>query len=752
MGKNNKYKLIEEKKRRANDLQQLEKRLEEWTDVDPESLKNFSQVPLSTPTFKGLKSCGYVEPTLVQKITLPHSLKGRDVIGEAKTGSGKTLAFVIPVMELLHRECWTARNGMGALIITPTRELALQIHEVIKPLALQHQLSSALVVGGKDLALEWHHIGSMNIVVCTPGRLFHLMTECPNFDWDSLKILVLDEADLCLSMGFSDKMNTILLQLPKPRQTLLFSATQTRDVLSLARAGCTDPVTCSLHENSTTSTPLTLTQCYTICEAHDKFSFLYSFLTNFKKQKILVFLSTCKQAKFYGIAMAMLKLPMKILFLHGDMKQRRRSVIYDTFKAESKIVMLATDVASRGLDFTGVDWVVQLDCPEDVTTYIHRVGRTARYYRDGNALLVLTASESASMLKHLAKSKVPLEKMDVAPGQIKPQERRIEDIVCKEPLAKEAAERAFKAYLKNLVYMKDKSVFDVTSIDRDKLARSYGLISTPRVRFVERFVHKTQHKIATEQHADVNETNSGDSNAGPEHIDRDSREVLKNSAIKPIKVVDEGVTFVDRMDELFLSVPESNDSRTTAPKNLSKYLTNRDKKIVDNVTILQTHCRSEKQRFFTLDEMLAFRKDDEYNKFTHRDKTKTRKRELLKKREERKNRGKAQKSIDVADDEDEEDRSDDGDELDPLTQQIIDELPDPDKIRRRDSDSEPSDDEVEERPCKRLKADDSESDSDKGSSCSGSFEETDEEEHPSNLRKMSLNQQEQMALRLLAGK
>lgn len=252
-------------------------------------------------------------------------------------------------MECLYRENWTSRNGLGALIITPTRELALQIHEVIEPLAKTQQLMSALVVGGKDLQKEWYYINSFNIVVATPGRLFQLMTECPNFQWDSLRILALDEADTCLSMGFAKEMNTILLQLPKPRQTLLFSATQTRDVLSLAKAGCTNPVVCSIHENSATSTPLTLTQCYTICEAHDKFNFIYSFLKNFKKQKILVFLSTCKQVNFFGIALTLLKLPMKILTYHGDMKQPRRAVVYDTFKNEKKIVMLATDVAARGL-------------------------------------------------------------------------------------------------------------------------------------------------------------------------------------------------------------------------------------------------------------------------------------------------------------------------------------------------------------------------------------------------------------------
>ncbi|KAF2351145.1 protein of unknown function DUF4217 [Trinorchestia longiramus] len=734
MGKN-KQKSKEEKMKKINDCLQLQKRLEEWTDTDPESLKTFSQVPLSTPTFKGLKSQSYHEPTKIQKITLPHTLRGRDVLGEAKTGSGKTLAFVIPIMELLYKEGWTARHGLAALIVTPTRELALQIHDVIVPLARNHKLTSGLVVGGKDLARDWHCISSMNIVVCTPGRLHHLMTKCPNFQAESLKILVLDEADMCLSMGFSEEINAILCYLPRPRQTLLFSATQTSDIKSLARAGIkSDHIVCALHANSTIATPLTLNQCFTTVEAHDKFNFLYSFLTNFKKEKILVFLSTSKQAKFYALAFALLNLPMKILYIHGGMKLERFSHVFDTFKSEKKIVMLATDVVSRGLDFVGVDWVVQLDCPEDVTTYVHRVGRTARYYRDGNALLVLTERESAGMLPQLQNNKVQIEKMDVAPEQIVSQERRLLDIVVKEPTIKEAADRAFKAYIKNIVFMKDSSVFDVTSIDQCKLARSYGLLTSPPVQFVEKDEQSTCKVAAVTSQSEIldDESKSASTMAAQE---TGARKLLKNPSIKCVKVVDVASHLnVGRWDEFF----KETESKVPVPENMKKYLTKRDKVTADNAA-KPVFCRPEKKKTYTLKEMCA-RVHSEYNKSIHREKVKTRKRELLKKRQE-KRRSRGQKQDDGVDEKDESD-----DELDPHTLQIIDELPDPDKIRRRGSDSANNSEDDEQGSSKRMKMNKSvEEDLSEGSDDECSDEEN-------GFQNMALSQQEQFALQLLAGK
>ena len=203
--------------------------------------------------------------------------------------------FSLQILEKLFKEKWDANSGLGAIIITPTRELAYQIHEILRLLTKYHRFTSTLVIGGKDLSGEMQFIDSFNIIVCTPGRLHQHLSMSKILQTDDLKILVLDEADMCLSMGFANEMNDILLELPKNRQTMLFSATQTRNVTNLIRSGCKKPVFCSTHEYTQNITPVSLEQHYVVCEAHQKLDFLFSFLKYYRKKKILVFMATCKQ-------------------------------------------------------------------------------------------------------------------------------------------------------------------------------------------------------------------------------------------------------------------------------------------------------------------------------------------------------------------------------------------------------------------------------------------------------------------------
>ena len=177
-----------------------------------------------------MKDNNYSEPTRVQRESIALSLRGLDVLGAAKTGSGKTLAFVIPVLERLFCEQWTRLDGLGALIITPTRELALQIFETFRKVGSHHDFSAGLIIGGKDYHFEKKLLNQCNIMICTPGRLLQHMDENHLLDCTTLKILVIDEADRCLDMGFKQQMNGILENLPPFRQTLLFSATQTKYV------------------------------------------------------------------------------------------------------------------------------------------------------------------------------------------------------------------------------------------------------------------------------------------------------------------------------------------------------------------------------------------------------------------------------------------------------------------------------------------------------------------------------------------
>ncbi|KAG7169371.1 ATP-dependent RNA helicase DDX10-like 1 [Homarus americanus] len=478
-----------QKKRSAKEKEEvdnLENRKTELANISPEEILSFAKLPLSRKTLKGLKDGSFTVPTKVQRQSLIFSLHGTDVVAAAKTGSGKTLAFIIPLLEMLYCKRWSPMDGLGALVITPTRELAYQIFEVLKKVGKEHDFSAGLVIGGKDLKYEWNRVSTCNIMICTPGRLLQHMTENPEFTSDNVQMLILDEADQCLSMGFADTMNCILQELPSDRQSLLFSATQTRDVKDLIRAGCNNPVFCSVHEYSKTSTPKSLKESYVICDVHDKFTFLWSFIRHHRKHKILVFLATCKQVQFLNSMFCKLHPGLSVMGLHGSMHQLRRMAIYDEFCRKKCAVLFATDVAARGLDIPAVDWVVQADCPEDVTAYIHRVGRTARFFRNGEAILLLTPSEEQAMLTCLGTKNILVDKIDVDPAKMQSINIKIEIILSKYSNLKEEAVRAFKAYLKHLALMKNKKVFDVTAVDLDAFARSLGLAVTPRIRFLEK--------------------------------------------------------------------------------------------------------------------------------------------------------------------------------------------------------------------------------------------------------------------------
>ncbi|MPC14855.1 putative ATP-dependent RNA helicase DDX10 [Portunus trituberculatus] len=484
-GSNFKYKKKKSDVEKA-EISLLESSKTKLDGLNPEEIESFRVLPLSKKTLKGLREAGFTVPTKVQRQSLIFSLRGQDVVAAAKTGSGKTLAFIIPLLELLYHKKWTGMDGLGVLVITPTRELAYQIFEVLNKVGKEHDFSAGLVIGGKDLKYEWNRISSCNIMICTPGRLLQHMTENAEFVSDNVQMLVLDEADQCLSMGFADTMNCILEELPSERQTLLFSATQTRDVKDLIRAGCNNPIFCSVHEHSKTITPKSLQESYVLCSAHDKFTFLWSFIRHHRKHKILVFLATCKQVQYYFHMLCKLQPGLSVMGLHGSMHQLRRMAVYDEFCRKKHAVLIATDVAARGLDIPAVDWVVQVDCPEDVTTYIHRVGRTARYSRSGEAILLLTPSEEPAMLDCLKAKNIPIEKIDVDQSKLQGANVKMEIVLSKYNNLKEEAVRAFKSYLKHVALMRNKKVFDVASIDLDALARSLGLVVTPRVRFIEK--------------------------------------------------------------------------------------------------------------------------------------------------------------------------------------------------------------------------------------------------------------------------
>lgn len=425
--------------------------------------------------------------TDIQARAIPLALKGHDILGAAKTGSGKTLAFIVPVLENLYRLQHVGMDaGLGALIISPTRELAIQIFDVLRKIGKHgHMFAAGLIIGGKSLEAERQALSRMNILVGTPGRILQHLSQTVAFNVDDLKMLVLDEADRILDMGFQRDVDAIIEYLPKERQTLLFSATQSKKLSDLARLSLQEPEYVSVHAEDRTATPKTLQQNYIICPLEEKLDTLWSFIQASKKSKILCFFSSAKLVRFVYESFRHMQPGIPLLHIHGRQKQGARLDTTAKFSAAKYSCLFATDVAARGLDFPAVDFVIQVDCPEDADTYIHRVGRTARYNREGKGVLFLAPSEEEGMLKRLEAKKVPIELINVRQKKRQSIKDQLVHMLFKDPALKYLAQKAFVTYVKSVYLQKDKEIFKLTEYDLEAFAASLGLPGAPKIKFLK---------------------------------------------------------------------------------------------------------------------------------------------------------------------------------------------------------------------------------------------------------------------------
>lgn len=491
-----------------------------------ESFKSFADLPLSEPTASGLASSHYKTLTDIQSRAISHALKGRDVLGAAKTGSGKTLAFLVPVLENLYRKKWTDQDGLGALILSPTRELAIQIFEVLRKVGRHHTFSAGLVIGGKSLREEQERLGRMNILVCTPGRMLQHLDQTALFDTFNLQMLVMDEADRILDMGFQRTVDAIIEHIPKERQTMLFSATQTRKVSDLARLSLQDPEYVAVHEAASSATPSTLQQHYIVTPLPQKLNVLWSFIRSNLKSKTIVFMSAGKQVRFVYESLRHLQPGISLMHLHGRQKQGGRLDIMTKFSQAQHAVLFATDIAARGLDFPAVDWVIQLDCPEDSDTYIHRVGRTARYERDGRAVLFLEPSEEAGMLKRLEQKKVPVERINVKANKQQSVKDQLQNMCFKDPELKYLGQKAFIAYVKSIHVQKDKEIFKLKELPLEEYAASLGLPGAPRIKFIKGDDTKDRKNAPRAlEHLSSDESDSGEEDGNKKKSKNDEQQV-----------------------------------------------------------------------------------------------------------------------------------------------------------------------------------------------------------------------------------
>ena len=339
------------------------------------------------------------------------------------------------------------------------------------------------MIGGRSLQEEKERLGRMNILVCTPGRMLQHMDQTAAFEVDNLQMLVLDEADRIMDMGFQASVDAIIEHLPKQRQTMLFSATQTKKVSDLARLSLRDPEYVSVHEAAASATPTTLQQYYVLTPLPEKLDTLYSFIKSNLKSKIIVFMSSGKQVRFVYESFRHLQPGIPLLHLHGRQKQTARLDITSKFSASKNSCIFATDVVARGLDFPAVDWVIQMDCPEDADTYIHRVGRTARYDRAGKAVLFLDPSEEEGMLKRLEHKKVPIQRTKPREKKQQSVKNQLQNMCFQDPELKYLGQKAFVSYTRSVFVQKDKEVFKINEYDLEGYAASMGLPGAPKIKF-----------------------------------------------------------------------------------------------------------------------------------------------------------------------------------------------------------------------------------------------------------------------------
>ncbi|KAI5363166.1 putative ATP-dependent RNA helicase DEAD-box, Helicase superfamily 1/2, ATP-binding protein [Septoria linicola] len=487
--------------------------------------ETFTDFPLSDPTKAGLKSSHFSTLTDIQAKAIPLALKGRDILGAAKTGSGKTLAFIVPVLENLYRaQCVGGDAGLGALIITPTRELAIQIFEVLRKVGGKgHLFSAGLVIGGKSVRDEADALLRMNILVCTPGRIKQHLEQTAGFNADNLRMLVLDEADRIMDMGFQHAVDAILEYLPKDRQTMLFSATQSKRVSDLARLSLKEPEYISVHEAAASATPKTLQQNYVITPLPEKLDTLWSFIQSAKKSKIIVFLSATKQVRFVFEAFRHMQPGIPLLHLYGRMKETTRLETTEKFAKAKHSCLFTTDVVARGLDFPAVDWVVQVDCPEDADTYIHRVGRTARYEREGRAVLFLDPSEEEGMLTRLEQKKIPIERINVRQKKQQSIKNQLQNMCFQDPHLKQLGMKSFVAYVKSIHVQKDKEIFKLEKYKLDEWASSIGLPGAPRIKFLKADSEEQKRKKNESRQARLRDSDEEDEEDEDEEQDKKAK-------------------------------------------------------------------------------------------------------------------------------------------------------------------------------------------------------------------------------------
>lgn len=350
----------------------------------PQPQKTFADLGIMPSLIEACTNLGYKAPTPIQAESIPLALSGRDLIALAETGSGKTAAFALPILQSL----WDSPRPLFACILAPTRELAFQIAEAFDALGGGIGVKTAVIVGGMDMVTQSMALGKRpHIIVATPGRLLDHLENTKGFSLRTLKYLVMDEADKLLDLDFGPSIDKILKVIPKDRRTYLFSATMTSKVEKLQRASLTNPLRVKV-SSSKYQTVKTLLQYYILCPHKHKDTYLVYFVNEFAGQSIIIFTRTVNETQRLSFLLRLLG--FSAVPLHGQLSQSARLGALTKFKSGARNILVATDVAARGLDIPHVDCILNYDLAQDSKTYIHRVGRTARAGRAGKSISLST--------------------------------------------------------------------------------------------------------------------------------------------------------------------------------------------------------------------------------------------------------------------------------------------------------------------------------------------------------------------------
>ncbi|ORC88239.1 ATP-dependent RNA helicase [Trypanosoma theileri] len=501
---------------------------------------------IDSTVVNGLQSEGFNRMTVIQERVIPYALQGYDILGQAKTGSGKTLAFCVPVLHTIISLVHKRPNATYSLMLAPTKELCVQTNDVLKSIC-QHipgdvaNFSVQLITGGTKITEERRLLAAgISIVVGTPGRIHDHVKHCTNWDLARIRFLVLDEADRMLADGFQKDLDAIVQRLPHSRQTLLFSATNSKSVRELARLSLSrtplfiattgnaptmvqvdrpgddnnnnnesststllppyssyeDPTSDNeeqelntSRESSPSSThadgdaepiPSSLRQFCHITPVEKRMLYLYTFVKRIARvSKAMVFCSTIASTTFHFQMMGSVGFHNEVMMLHGHMKHRQRVAAFQAFNEWETGVLFCTDVAARGLDIPNVEWILQYDPPLDPTEYIHRIGRTARAGNVGNALLFLTPEE-VGFVRYLSKFGITLEKYPM-PEKLPKIQMKLEHVLQLDPIVAKSAVSAYRAHVGAYQSHLLKETFCIDRLDLLGLAKSFALESAPSI-------------------------------------------------------------------------------------------------------------------------------------------------------------------------------------------------------------------------------------------------------------------------------